>query len=184
MTETSENKSEKAPEDLSRTESVQDNQGEVHNPADHAQRNVTIKSQVEFIRKAREERAVIEAQRDEAQMQKRIAENRLDAVSILATAGVVNPNDACVLLEQQLDFSDTTPEQLQQGTQELLMNKSYLLAPSNSTKGTMPTITSNLRDTNSGQSLQLAAVAERAARSGNRRDIAEYLRLRRQLTRN
>ena len=184
MTETSDNKSEKITENLATTESVQDNQGDVRNPVDQTQRNLTIKSQVEYIRKAQEERAVIEAQRDEARMQKIIAENRLDAVSIFATAGVANPQDACVLLEQQLDFADTTPEQLQQGTQQLLINKSYLLAPSQSTKGTMPTITSHLRDTSSGQSVKLAAVAERAARSGNRRDIAEYLRLRRQIIQN
>ncbi len=141
-----------------------------------------FKSQVEFIRKAQEERAIIEAQRDEAKMQKAIAENRLDAVSIFASAGVANPKDACVLLEQKLDLAEVAPDQLQQAAQELLMEKSYLLAATSPAGSAMPTMTSNARDTGPTQSVQLAAVAQRAARSGNRRDIAEYLRLRRQMS--
>lgn len=184
MTEISENKSDKATEDLTGAQVDQDNQQNVRSSADQTQGNTKIKSQVEFIRKAQEQRAVIEAQRDEAQMQKTIAENRLDAVSIFASAGVVNPEDACVLLGQELDFAETTKEQLQQTAQELLINKSYLLAPTGPAVETMPAMTSNLRNANSGQSVQLAATAERAARSGNRRDIAEYLRLRRQMSPN
>ncbi len=150
--------------------------GEKANPA-------TLKSQIDSLRQARQERAVLEAQRDEAQMQQARAENRLNAERLLMSVGVICPQDARVLLEQQLDLAEASDEQLTQQVQQLVLEKSYLLGPTISPDAAMPTMTSSSRD-NTGPATQLAAVAQRAAASGNRRDIAEYLRLRRQMTTN
>ncbi len=140
-----------------------------------------IKSQVKFIRDTQENNALLDAQRDEALMQTKVAENRLDAVVNFAKAGVADPKDACLLLEQQLDLAEATTEQLENEVQRFLLEKPYLYVSVGQGASSMPTVTSSQRDSTPGPAVQLASVAQRAAKSGNRRDMAEYLRLRRQM---
>jgi hypothetical protein len=143
----------------------------------------TLKSQIESIRQARQERATMEAQRDESRMQQALAHGRLETERLLMSVGVIYPQDARILLEQQVDLSETSGEQLAQQVQQLVLEKPYLLGPTIPAGAQMPAMTSSSRD-NIGPATQLAAVAQRAASSGNRKDIAEYLRLRRQIAAN
>ncbi len=127
-----------------------------------------------------DELATAEAQRDEANMQLAATENRLAAERILANAGAVDVETASLLLRERVNFSeDLPPEQLVQAIERLLRDKPFLQG-SATPPPAMPTLTSSARSDQGGETAHLSNAARRAAQSGNRRDIAEYLRLRRQ----
>ena len=127
-----------------------------------------------------DELATAEAQRDEANMQLGAMENRLAAERMLAAAGAVDVESASLLLHQRVNFSeDLPPEQLERAVERLLQDKPFLQADA-TPSGTMPTITSSPRSGQLSEAGHLSQAAQRAAQSGNRRDITEYLRLRRQ----
>jgi hypothetical protein len=122
--------------------------------------------------------AMAEAQRDEAQAHLTTLENRLAAERMLHQAGVVDPEAAWLLLSQEWDCSEAIdPQKLGAKVERLLLDKPYL---HKSSDASLPPKTASPRTSPEGPTSQLIRAAEHAARSGDRRDVAEYLRLRRQ----
>jgi len=120
--------------------------------------------------------ATAEAQRDEARMQLTVTENRLRAERRLSEAGVVDLETASMLLSKRVDFAEELDDQkLAESIEQLLLAKPFL---HRSTDAALPPKTASPRSPQAATG-QLASAAKRAAESGNRRDVAEYLRLRR-----
>lgn len=121
--------------------------------------------------------AEAEAQRDEAHHQLREAETRSLAERVLQQAGVVDLETASVLLDRRIDLSreDLDGDALETEVEHLLLDKPFLRPVSPS----LPPATATQREESSSSAARLAEVARTAAQSGNRRDIAEYLRLKR-----
>jgi hypothetical protein len=116
--------------------------------------------------------ATAEAQRDEALHRLEEAQGRLSAERLLAAAGVSDVEAAATLLARRVDLAQTQGEELRLGVEQLLLDKPYL----RSGQVSLPPPTA------SGRAPAAAAIieaAQRAARSGDRRDVAHYLRLRR-----
>ncbi|MGA2265411.1 MAG: hypothetical protein ABSH10_03160 [Phycisphaerae bacterium] len=124
-----------------------------------------------------EELALAEAQRDEARSQLVAAANQRSAERYLMEAGVVDLEAANLLLSKRLDLAgDPDDEAIRRNVEQLLLDKPFLLRPAAS----LPPSTASPRSERLGPFAQLAQAAERAVRTGSRRDVAEYLRLRRQ----
>jgi len=125
-----------------------------------------------------EQLAGAEAQRDEAQVQLTVAENRLAAQRALSDSGVVDLETASLLLSKRLDLSEPIePQDLSSAVEQLLLDKPFLRAAPG---GSLPPKTASARSGSGTSAAQLAEAADRAIRTGDRRDVAEYLRLRRQ----
>ncbi len=122
--------------------------------------------------------ATAEAQRDEALAQLQATENRSAAERRLLAAGVVDLDAARTLLRGRIDLDgELEPAQIDQAVDDLLLDKPFLQgAPGG---GTLPSSTAAARAENPEGASRLADAARRAATTGNRRDVAEYLRLRR-----
>lgn len=121
--------------------------------------------------------AAAEAQRDEAASQLTIIENRLAAERLLTQAGVVDLEAASVLLSRRMDLAEEVDgEAMARGVEQLLLDKPFLRSP---TGAALPPKTACPRDAAAAPAARLAQAAEAAARSGDRRDVANYLRLRR-----
>lgn len=129
-----------------------------------------------------DELATAEAQRDEANMHTTQLENRMAAERILSQSGAVDVETASLLLGKRLDMNeDIQPQEISAAVEKLLLDKPFLRgdqAPRQTAP--MPPLTNAPRDSRSSQASNLESAAQRAAASGNRKDIAEYLRLRRQ----
>jgi cell division septum initiation protein DivIVA len=124
-----------------------------------------------------EELAVAEAQRDEARVQLVAAGSQRTAERLLAEAGVVDFEAAGLLLAQRMDLSsELDDETIRRGVEQLLLDKPFLVRPS----APLPPATAAPRAERPGSFAQLTQAAERAVQTGSRRDVAEYLRLRRQ----
>lgn len=124
--------------------------------------------------------ASAEAQRDEAGMQLTIMENQMLVDRAFNQAGVVDGETASLLLSKRLDLTEPVDsEQLATNVEQLLIDKPFLRASGGETSS-MPPKTASPKDGHPSTAAQLANAAQRAIKSGNRRDIAEYLRLRRQ----
>ena len=124
-----------------------------------------------------EELALAEAQRDEARVQLVAAGNQRATERLMTEAGVVDLEAAGLLLSKRMDLAgELDDETLRRGVEQLLLDKPFLLRPAAS----LPTATASPRSEKPGPFAQLAHAAERAVRTGSRRDVAEYLRLRRQ----
>lgn len=127
-----------------------------------------------------EQLALAEAQRDEAQHQLIVLENRLLAERNLAEAGVVDPETAGLLLAERMDFSEPLEvETLREQIEQLLLEKPFLQRAFTG----LPTQTASARNSRAGMAARLTQAAQSAAISGNRQDVAHYLRLRRQAAR-
>lgn len=127
------------------------------------------------LQRREDELATAEAQRDEIQTRLVEAENRSVVQRAFQQAGVVDHEAAALLLGRRLDLgSEVTPEELTTAVEQLLLDKPFLRAampampPVTRTGHTPPDIASRLAD-----------AAQQAVASGNRRDVIEYLRLRR-----
>jgi hypothetical protein len=124
-----------------------------------------------------EELAVAEAQRDEARVQLTAAGNQHRAERLLAEAGVVDFEAAGLLLAKRMDLAgDLEDEAIRRGVEQLVLDKPFLVRPA----AALPRATASVRSERPGSFAQLTRAAERAVQTGNRRDVAEYLRLRRQ----
>ena len=127
-----------------------------------------------------DELATAEAQRDEASTQLVVVENRLAAERLLTQAGVVDLETASVLLSRRLDLAEEVDaEALARGVEQLLLDKPFLRSPGTARGASLPPKTASPRDAAAAPAARLAQAAELAARSGDRRDVADYLRLRR-----
>ena len=125
--------------------------------------------------------ASAEAQRDESRQQLTFAENRLLAERRLAEVGVVDIETATDLLAKRINLhEEIDSEALARHVEELLLDKSFLLDNGGMPAGSLPPQTASPRSQRQSATAQLTAAAQRAALTGNRRDVAEYLRLRRQ----
>lgn len=125
-----------------------------------------------------EQLATAEAQRDELQHQVEAARRRGSAERLLLASGASDMDAAMILLEKRLEFAEEIePDALRQAVEGLLVDKPFLLSPA-----PLPGKTASPRPVR-GPVARLAQAASRAAHSGNRHDVAEYLRLRRQTAR-
>jgi hypothetical protein len=124
-----------------------------------------------------EQLAAAEAQRDEARHQLQVVETRSMAERALQQAGVVDVEAASVLLGQRVDLSgdDLDENAIASEVEQLLVDKPFLCR----TPGALPPSSATARDDETNAGARLTDVARQAAASGNRRDIAEYLRLKR-----
>lgn len=121
--------------------------------------------------------AQAEAQRDEARSRLIETENRLTAERMLSAAGVVDLETAALLLAKRVDLTDDVePDGLTLAVEQLLLDKPFL----RSRELPLPGKTASQRSR--ANPCQIAHAAERAMQSGDRRDVAEYLRLRRAAT--
>jgi len=121
-----------------------------------------------------------EAQRDEACHQLLVAENHSLAERMLGGAGVVDIEAASLLLSKRVDFGqEIEAESLARRVEQLMLDKPYLRG---GPTATFPPKTASARSPGAGLA-QLTRAADRAVASGDRRDVAEYLRLRRQAAR-
>jgi hypothetical protein len=126
-----------------------------------------------------EDLALAEAQRDEAGNQLLVAGNQRGVERLLMEAGVVDLEAAHLLLSKRMDLAaELDDEAIRRNVEQLLLDKPFLLRPA----GALPSSTASPRSEKTGPFAQLAQAAERAVRTGSRRDVAEYLRLRRQGT--
>ncbi len=127
-----------------------------------------------------DELATAESQRDEARHQLGAAEGRLAAERMLAAAGVVDVETASLLLAKRIDFGDDLDrDAIERAVEQIMLDKPFLRGAG----AALPPATASLRSPQTSPAAQLASVAERAARTGDRRDVAEYLRLRRHASR-
>ena len=138
-----------------------------------------LQSQID---KRSDELATAEAQRDEANMHTIQLENRMAAERLLSQCGAVDIETASLLLASRIKLNeDIQPQEISRAVEELLLDKPFLRGSQTGSVSPMPPLTSAPRDQGS-QTANLASAAQRAAASGNRKDIAEYLRLRRQMS--
>lgn len=125
-----------------------------------------------------DELAGAEAQRDEVAQRLVETENRLTAERLMAMAGVADIETAVLLLSQRIDLTqELTGEAVLEAVEELLVDKPFLRTGQGSS---LPGATASAKPAAGGGFGALADAAERAIESGDRRDVAEYLRLRRQ----
>jgi hypothetical protein len=131
----------------------------------------------EQVVQAKDQLGAAEAQRDEARSAVTVLENRLVTERLLSQAGVVDVEAANLLLSRRVDLAqELDARQLASQVEQLLIDKPFLRqAP----KG-LPGPTAVPRPPAAGSIGQLTHAAKQAILSGDRRDVAEYLRLRRQ----
>jgi hypothetical protein len=125
-----------------------------------------------------EELGTAEAQRDEARHQLGVAESRMLAERLLSQAGVVDIEAASLLLTKRIELGDDLDQEtLSRSVEQLLLDKPFLRgAPA----APLPPATAAARGQAPSPAARLSQAAERAAQTGDRKDVAAYLRLRRQ----
>jgi hypothetical protein len=130
-----------------------------------------------------EELAAAEAQRDEARSSLVEAQNRSCAERLLLQSGVVDLETATMLLSKRVDLaSDVDAQDLTTKVEQLLLDKPFLRGVGEGERS-LPPKTASQRQGRQGMPGRLAQAAQQAVTTGNRRDIAQYLRLRRQAAR-
>ncbi|MBN1554229.1 MAG: hypothetical protein JXA11_05755 [Phycisphaerae bacterium] len=129
----------------------------------------------ETLQRREDELATAEAQRDEIQTRLVETENRAVVDRAFQQAGVIDGEAAMLLLSRRVDLAgEATPNELTRAVEQLLLDKPFLRAAAPA----MPPATRTGRDA-PNLSARIADAAQRAITSGNRRDVIEYLRLRR-----
>ena len=142
----------------------------------HQELNQQLEQLQTELSQAREQLGAAEAQRDEARTAGVVLENHLLVERMLAQAGVVDVDAAQTLLSSRLDLAqELDGADLTRQVEQLLLDKPFLRSASRSLAG--PTASARSAGAAVGQ---LTQAAQRAIASGDRRDVAEYLRLRRQ----
>ena len=136
-----------------------------------------LKEVQQQIEQRADETAQAEAQRDEARQQIVEMHNRILAERLMGQAGVIDLEAACTLLQGRLDLGEELDDDaIARGVEGLLLDKPFLRPAS----PPLPGATASARRAPGAAPAQLAQAADRAARSGGRKDVANYLRLRRQ----
>lgn len=130
----------------------------------------------EQLQQRAEELATAEAQRDEARQQLTQMGNQTAVDRLLVQAGVVDLEAAHLLLGKRIDLGDELePDQIESSVQQLLVDKPFLRGST-----PLPPKSASARGSAGSLTARIAQAAQRAVASGDRRDVAEYLRLRRQ----
>ncbi|MFB3894142.1 MAG: hypothetical protein ACE15C_19230 [Phycisphaerae bacterium] len=125
-----------------------------------------------------EQLTAAQVQRDEARRQLQAAKTRLALERQLARSGVVDVETAAALLAERLEASQDHDEAaIASAVEQLLLDKPFLIARGHAG---LPPRTAAAREPAAGATVQLSQLAQRATSSGDRRTVAEYLRLRRQ----
>jgi len=125
-----------------------------------------------------DELATAEAQRDEARQQMTQVNNQFAADRLLIQAGVVDMEAAHLLLQNRVDLGEELESsEVEHAVQQLLVDKPFLRG------NAMPPKSASVRRGVQSLTARIANAADRAVASGDRRDVAEYLRLRRQANR-
>lgn len=125
-----------------------------------------------------DELAQAEAQRDEVASRLVETESRLAAERLMATAGLADTETAMLLLSERVDLTQALDGgALADAVEELLIDKPFLRTGRASS---LPGATASAKPSVPGSFGALADAAQQAIESGDRRDVAEYLRLRRQ----
>jgi hypothetical protein len=140
----------------------------------------TVEKQLAELRQQMEGRleqlATAEAQRDELSHQLDTTRRRASAERMLAACGAADLEAGMALLEKRMDFSqDLEDSRVASAIEGLVAEKPFLLGP----PAALPGKTAGAKARRPGPAQQLARAAARAATSGSRRDVADYLRLRR-----
>lgn len=118
-----------------------------------------------------------QTQRDQAVHEAKELRNRLHVQQLMNIAGVVDMEAACTLLAGRVDLGKEIDEQdLADAVESLLTDKPFL----RSAAASFPSPTASARVPGANAATRLSQAAQRAAQSGGRKDIASYLRLRRQ----
>ncbi|MHC4981543.1 MAG: hypothetical protein ACYTF6_00030 [Planctomycetota bacterium] len=127
-----------------------------------------------------EELAAAKAQHDEARHRLSVAENRIVAERLLSEAGVIDLETASILLAKRVDLGgEMDRDSLARSVEQLILEKPFLHG---STGASLPPASASAKPPQSSPAAKLTQVAERAAQTGDRKDVAEYLRLRRRAT--
>ena len=128
-----------------------------------------------------EQLTAAQVERDEARRQLQASKMRLTLERQLARSGVVDVETAAVLLADRMDTTNPgapgDEPAIARAVEQLLLDKPFLIAPGHAA---LPPKTAAARAPSAGATAQLAQLAQRATSSGDRRAVAEYLRLRRQ----
>ena len=125
-----------------------------------------------------DELAAAEAQRDEARASMAAAENRMSAERMLMQAGVADMETATMLLARRVDLAgEIDTDTLTTKVEQLLLDKPFLRGIGDKP---LPPRTASPRSGRQSTAGRLAQAAQQAITSGSRRDVAQYLRLRRQ----
>ncbi len=124
-----------------------------------------------------EQLAQADAMRDEASGRLQALENERQAERLLLASGATDTETALVLLGRRLDLSgEFEPDELHRAVEQLLVDKPSLCGRA---VGALPSATASASAQAGGPAMQLTQAAQRASKTGDRRDVAEYLRLRR-----
>ncbi len=116
-----------------------------------------------------------EAQRDELQQAMETNRQHAAAERLFMLAGVADTEAAMLLLEKRAKPGEELDgAELQQAVERLLLDKPYLLAGGGTAGKTAS------RRIGASLTGQIAKAAAKAVQSGHRRDVIDYLRLRRQ----
>ena len=146
------------------------------------QKLAEMQQQVEL---EKQELMEVKAQREKVLNQLIEADNRRKADLMLAKAGAVDIETAGMILEKRIDLSKEVKEdKLSLEIENLFSEKPFLKKPVESVKKQlppMPSISSTPRQNSKSTSATLNELAKKAAATGNRKDVEQYLRLRRQL---
>ena len=125
-----------------------------------------------------DELATAEAQRDEMQHRLNVAENRTLAERMLSESGVVDLETASMLLSKRVDLGAAVDrDALARSVEHLILDKPFLRKGTNVS---LPPTSASAKPSQPSPAARLTEAAERAVRTGDRKDVAEYLRLRRQ----
>jgi hypothetical protein len=128
-----------------------------------------------------EDLANVTAQRDQLARQLIEQSNQHQLDNAMRDAGAVDPETCETILRKRLDFSvELDAQTAHEAVKSLLHDKPFLrqsappatLPPMSAPAATCP---------QAADQAHLENIAQRAATSGNRRDISDYLRLRRKL---
>jgi len=126
-----------------------------------------------------DELATAEAQRDEARQHMTQMNNQFSVDRLLIQAGVVDMEAARLLLQNRVDLGEELEStDIEQAVQQLLVDKPFLRVGS-----AFPPKSASASRGGASLTARIANAADRAVESGDRRDVAEYLRLRRQANR-
>ena len=146
------------------------------------QKLAEMQQQVEL---EKQELMEVKAQREKVLNQLIEADNSRKADLMLAKAGAVDIETAGMILEKRIDLSKEVKEdKLSLEIENLFSEKPFLKKPVESVKKQlppMPSISSTPRQNSKSTSATLNELAKKAAATGNRKDVEQYLRLRRQL---
>jgi small-conductance mechanosensitive channel len=137
-----------------------------------------LKDVQQQVQQRADEIAQAQAQRDDAKQRIVEMRNRLLAQRLMSQAGVIDAEAAWTLLQDRMDLGKELDEDaIARGVEGLLLDKPFLRQSPHPPVGPA---TASARAPAAARAAQLAQAADRAARSGGRKDIANYLRLRRQ----